>query len=238
MFNIFSSDHKNKAELDFWQAELELYIQWCDSKISLYKTRPPSTSQKIATTRDRAKNAAMTWNKIFQERKYLVDLDLKPNTFSGMRLCDIGAGPHPSSLCFNKAEIYGVDHLMREYSNLGYPMGEYDHRYHFIQSDAEKMPFPNNYFDAIISVNAIDHVDDLAKASQEIKRVSKKQVKFRMHVHYHAKTTTEPLELNDQVFKSMFSWVTKLHNINESKYKDIGRTQAAPGELYVVWTNF
>jgi len=238
MFNLPFNNHKNEAELKFWEEELNRYKNWYDGKISLYKTPPPTNKEKVRLNKDKFKNAAMTWNKVFQEQKYLIDLDLKKNIFADMRILDIGAGPHPSSLCFDGAEVYGVDHLMANYSKLGYPMGEYDHRYHFIQSDAEKMPFPNTYFDAVISVNAIDHVDNLTKVSMEIKRVSKPKLKFRMHVHYHPKTITEPLELNDQIFRSTFSWVPKLHKIHESQYKDIGRSQAAPGELYVVWTNF
>ena len=35
------------------------------------------------------------------------------------------------------------------------------------------MPFEDGFFDAVISVNAIDHVNDFAETAKEIKRVLK-----------------------------------------------------------------
>jgi SAM-dependent methyltransferase len=88
-----------------------------------------------------------------------------------------------------------------------------------------------------VSVNAIDHIDDFAGGAEEIRRVLRPDGSFRMHVHYHEATETEPLELNDEVFLEHYGWVPGLRRIAESDSKDAGINRAGPGELYVVWGN-
>jgi SAM-dependent methyltransferase len=76
------------------------------------------------------------------------------------------------------------------------------------------MPFENHFFDAVISVNAIDHVDDFFKTASEIIRVLKPNGKIRLHVHYHIKTQTEPLELNDTIVENAFRGIQNFKKIN------------------------
>lgn len=239
--NLFANnsiDYKKRAELGFWREELKKYLDWYNGKIELYGISSPSVKERVIISKDDKKNACATWNKIFQQKKYLLDLNLDANSFSGEKVLDIGAGPHPSALCFLGSEIYGMDPLMEDYKELGYPIGEYDKKCHFIKSRAEKMPFPDSFFDVVISVNAIDHVDNIEQTSHEIQRVLKAEGKFRMHVHYHKATVTEPLELDDSVFTHNFKWVDSLKKISESTKKDMGFTEANNGESYVVWSNF
>ena len=68
----------------------------------------------------------------------------------------------------------------------------------FVRAFAEDMPFPSASFDAVISVNAIDHVDDFARAASEISRVLKKDGVLRMQVHYHPPRELEPYSLTDE----------------------------------------
>ena len=44
----------------------------------------------------------------------------------------------------------------------------------------------------------VDHVDNIEKTAQEVRRVLKPSGRFRMHVHYHPPTMPEPLDLNDE----------------------------------------
>lgn len=109
--------------------------------------------------------------------------------------------------------------------------------YMFHCASAEKMPFADAFFDAVISVNAIDHVDDFAAVALEIKRILKSNGLFCMHVHYHRATKCEPIELNDQVFIKHYSWVSNLRNGFESRTKDCGLYTAPAGESFVLWPN-
>jgi SAM-dependent methyltransferase len=99
------------------------------------------------------------------------------------------------------------------------------------------MPFADGWFDAVVSVTAIDHIDDFGAGAAEVRRVLKPDGIFRMHVHYHPATRTEPLELNDEVFLEHYGWVPGLRKIITGDTKDSGMTRAEPGELYVVWGN-
>jgi hypothetical protein len=76
----------------------------------------------------------------------------------------------------------------------------------------------------------------LKKLLLKSKRVLKPNARFRMHVHYHPKTTAEPLELNDEVFLKNYSWVSDLRRMHESKEK-LGTVLTDPNEKYVVWGN-
>jgi ubiquinone/menaquinone biosynthesis C-methylase UbiE len=161
---------------------------------------------------------------------------LDEHELAGMKVLDIGSGPFPSSLTFKNCETYSLDPLMDAYIAAGYPIHCYENRSKFVKSMAESMPFENGYFDAVISVNAIDHVNDFAATAKEIKRILKPNGKFRMHVHYHPKTKAEPLELNDKIFLQHYSWVTNLKKILETKEK-IGTSIESKNESYVIWGN-
>jgi len=92
------------------------------------------------------------------------------------------------------------------------------------------------FFDAVISINVIDHADDIHKTALGIKRVLKPDGKIRIQAHYHKKAVTEPLELNDEVMTKAFSQCEGFKKVKQSAQK---RGSAAPvGEVYALWTNF
>jgi len=228
---------KYSAEADFWKDELDRYVKWYDGIIKHYGIPSPQPNLRITSFSTKEKNAAVTWSRIFQENRYLEDFKIQKNFFQGDRILDIGCGPLPSALVFTNCNIYGLDHLIDIYRQIGYPIDEFNDRYHFIQAKSEVIPFESNFFDAVISANAIDHVDDINKTSQEIKRVLKPKGKFRMHVHYHAPTPLEPISLNDSTFVQLFGWVQGLKKIGEYKNKDFGYSLAPEGEQYILWAN-
>lgn len=233
---ILNGKDKEFAEIKFWRRQIEAYPKWFSGQIKeLYGHPTPKEDQKIkAATLELS--ALLTFFNIHQKVKYINDLHLNENDFSGMKVLDIGSGPFPSSLVFNNCETYSLDPLHDAYIAAGYPIHCYDSRAKFVKSMAENMPFEDGYFDAVISVNAIDHVNDFEATAKEIKRVLKPSGKFRMHVHYHPKTKAEPLELNDEIFLKNYSWVSGLKKINVSKVK-IGTTITDDRESYVVWGN-
>jgi len=225
---------KNESELQFWKSTINQLIRWYNGEFQLYGTKSPSDEQKIISHSE-AYGAILTWHKLHQEPKYLADLMLNRDIFNNLKLLDVGSGPIPSSTVFSGAKTYSLDHLMSDYMNIGYPFHLYNNAY-FINAKSECIPFRDSFFDAIISVNAIDHVDDFAQTAIELKRVLKSNGLFRMHVHYHDKTICEPIELNDELFLNSYSWVKNLYKVNESDFKY--GTSAKPNEKYVIWSNF
>jgi ubiquinone/menaquinone biosynthesis C-methylase UbiE len=138
----------------------------------------------------------------------------------------------PKRFVFLNCEIYGLDPLIADYARIGYLMTGHD-RYQFLGAAAEKIPFAGGAIEAVISVNSIDHVDDLKSASNEIRRVLRNDGLFRMHVNYHSKAIAEPQVLSDRIFRSLFSWVPNLRKISES-----GPLSSDDVDNHALWSNF
>lgn len=233
---IFMGKDKEFAEIKFWRRQIESYKKWYQGEITeLYGHPSPSENNKVKAATVEL-SGILTFFQTHQMLKYQKDLLLDENEFKGMKVLDIGSGPFPSSLTFKDCETFSLDPLMDSYIAAGYPIHCYEQRGRFVKSMAESMPFETGFFDAVISVNAIDHVNDFELTAKEIKRVLKPGGRFRMHVHYHPKTKAEPLELNDEVFLKNYSWVTGLKKLQTSKEK-IGTTLEGLDESYVVWGN-
>jgi hypothetical protein len=62
----------------------------------------------------------------------------------------------------------------------------------------------NETFDAVISVNAIDHVEDFELAIAACEDVCELDGEIRIECHYHVPTVTEPIVLNDERVGSAF----------------------------------
>ena len=227
---------KYTAEEEFWNKEIENYIHWYRGELEMhYGTRSPLDDEKIVRHTEQL-SAISTWFELHQKPKYLEDLRLSENAFSGMKVLDVGAGPMPSAETFENCELYCLDPLYPSYLRAGFPIHNYKRTTRFVCGYSEKIPVEEDYFDVVISVNAIDHVDNFRLTAQEIKRVLKKNGQLRLHAHYHPKTITEPLELNDQVMRDAFSWCKDFKKIYESTLK-MG-SEAEEGELYALWSNF
>ena len=236
MMYILMGKDKEFAEIKFWRRQIANYTSWYDGKTAIMYGHPsPSDNSKVKGG-NKTLSAILTFFEVHQKVKYKADLQLSDNEFAGMKVLDIGSGPFPSSLVFKDCETFSLDPLMDAYIAAGYPLHCYEQRARFVKAMAEDMPFEDGFFDAVISVNAIDHVNDFAATAKEIKRVLKPGGRFRMHVHYHPKTKAEPLELNDEVFLKNYSWVTGLKKISESKEK-VGTSIVDEKESYVVWGN-
>jgi SAM-dependent methyltransferase len=232
-----SAAPKYAAELDFWRSTLDRWTAWYLGEAQPGGVQPP-TPEERTTEFDLRTNAAVTFSRLYQEVKYLTDLSLHPHAFRGQRVLDIGCGPSASLLAFKGADLHGLDPLVDAYREIGYPIDLWSRMgftYHC--APAEAMPLDDDSFDAVVSVNAIDHIDDFAGGAEEIRRVLRPDGSFRMHVHYHLATETEPLELDDAVFLEHYGWVPGLRRIAQSDTKDSGNYRAHGNELYVLWGN-
>lgn len=228
--------NKQDAEISFWITELQNYMKWYSGESGeLYGVKPPNEWDKVKA-KSLKDSAILTWFNLHQKPKYLHDLGLPPDAFNGERVLDIGSGPFPSALSFEGCTLYCLDPLHHKYLEAGFPMHYYDN-VRFLHAFSEDIPIEDGFFDAVISVNAIDHVDNLLRTSNEISRVLKVGGKLAMHVHYHKPTVSEPLEIDDQIFRESFSWCTGLVKVGESKRK-FGYELISPDENYALWKNF
>lgn len=238
-YNKMQRQAKYDAELNFKRTVIQQFILWYRGELPfLYETPSPKDDQKVVIGNEQD-NAILTWAKLHQEPIYLESLRLEESVcvFAGKKLLDIGSSAVPSALVFKNTELYCLEPLLPEQLLLGYPFWAYDSRVRFIYGFSERMPFPNRFFDAAISVNALDHVDDFEMTALEIRRVLKEDGLMRFHIHYHPSTATEPLQLSDDRVKAAFSWCPAFRKIAESRERR-GIRLNNPNETFTVWSNF
>lgn len=238
-FRRYSEKKKYAAELAFKASVVEEIVDWYLGRIKeLYGTPCPTEAQRIIVGSDRD-NAILTYAKLHQEPIYLSTLECDPNTFAGCKLLDIGSSAIPSALAFQDMELYCLEPLLPDQLRIGYPFWAYEKRVRFIYGFSEKMPFPDDFFDAAISVNALDHVDDFSVTAQEIKRVTKPGAKLRFHLHFHKATTTEPIELTDEIVSKAFGWCPDFRKVSEFRERNgIQLNPDLPDEVHTIWSNF
>jgi SAM-dependent methyltransferase len=93
---------------------------------------------------------------------------------SGRRLLDVGCGEGSLTIPLGEGfdEVHGLD--VQE-ANIELFLdrldGDQKSKYMPRLSSASRLEFPDNYFDAIISIETLEHVDNLAAVTQECVRV-------------------------------------------------------------------
>ncbi len=134
---------------------------------------------------------------------YTEELRIERDHFLGQRVLEVGCGPLVPILQFVDCDRYGLDPLLNMYMAACWPLYAYQAK--VFNGYGEAMPFANGYFDSVISVNALDHVDDFEKVAAEIQRVLKAGGTICFEVEYHEPTETEPLQLDDTRIVNAFS---------------------------------
>ena len=132
---------------------------------------------------------------------------IKQNVPDGSLTLDVGCGPY-DGLCDFAGENFFLDDIIDFY------IEELDAEYSGtpVHAKVEVMPFRENTFDFIYSINMIDHVDDMPEALAEMHRVLKIDGIIYMQSYYnsHPLLPSEP-----GVFDAYFlnTYVKKYFNI-------------------------
>jgi ubiquinone/menaquinone biosynthesis C-methylase UbiE len=198
----YRTKRKHDAELAYWQGGLRNLEDWflkgANLRIGL---RPPTPEQKLNTSESWIVNAVTTLHAL--RPHYTERLGIERDHFHGQRVLEIGCGPLAPILQFSNCARHCVDPLVDVYMTAGWPLYDYDAK--FINTGGESLPYRDGYFDAVISVNSLDHVDDFEQTASEMERVVRRGGSIYFEVEYHQPTVTEPVKLDDARVLSAFS---------------------------------
>lgn len=188
---------KYDEEKRFWKDEISFYVRWFHGKIKeLYGVPCPKQHEKVHRFSSEELNAIETWINADKWR-YCKRLHVEPTYFSGKKVLEVGSGPLGLSRFFAGAEVHYLDPLHAWYWQCGYPKVGYS-----IEARIEDCM--HHRYDAVISVNAIDHVDQFEDAINACEIMCDMDGEIRMDIHYHAPTVTEPHVLNDEIVAAAF----------------------------------
>jgi SAM-dependent methyltransferase len=194
---------KSRTERDHWLRTVYRITKWYEGRQPYVFPYPDPAIKE--TRFDPRTNAILTYIAVeTADASYLRDLQLRSESFKGMKVADIGSGPLPTLLVFEDCDRYCIDHLLDTYREIGYPIEHFESLIRFINAKSESIPLPDRYFDVIISRNALDHVDDFEATAREIKRLLKPEGYLHILVNYHTPTSSEPLVLNDERIEANF----------------------------------
>lgn len=227
---LWHSVFKNRGELRHWRERQHNIIRWYRGE-QPYLFPCPDAGHKISDF-DEQTNALLTFIAFEnQHASYLKDLCLRADSFKGLRVADIGSGPLPTLLVFQHCDRYCIDHLMDSYRALGFPISAFEPYLNFLQAKSEDIPVADHFFDAVISRNALDHVDDFAATACELRRILKPGGILHILVNYHQPTATEPHVLNDSVIQQNF------RALNLRKIVETPDSWGFAGGSTVLWSN-
>jgi len=191
---------KYRGEARWSRDELQQLQRWYQGETEFYGIRPPSPDQKKEVSQILAANATVTAHDMVPHYPVLLSID--ENRFAGKRVLEVGCGALAPIMQFRDCDRHGLDPLIDEYIQCGWPL--YDYGITFVTARGETMPYVDAYFDAVISVNALDHVDDFVQVASEIQRVLKSDGQLFIEIEYHAPRRLEPQGISDDVVLASF----------------------------------
>ncbi|MDD4735004.1 MAG: class I SAM-dependent methyltransferase [Kiritimatiellae bacterium] len=170
---------KLREESNFWQGLYNEIIKNCSTP----------EERRVALLRN-------CYDDSFERYKRF--LNVRDDSFTGMKVLDVGCGPTCGLIGFKNCEKYGLDHLLDVYRMIGFPLNE--HGVTYINARGEDTGLPEGEFDRILCVNALDHVDNLKKCIREFSRLLKNGGELLAQIGFHEKPTeTEPIVMRHDV---------------------------------------
>jgi ubiquinone/menaquinone biosynthesis C-methylase UbiE len=127
-----------------------------------------------------AKQSSLTYNRFFAERSISSFAQFGKLNLTGLSVLDVGCGlganlEHLANLGVNT--ITGIDISYHQIESTKTIFNEYHPSIFkslcFVTADAAKMPFSDGSFDALVSADTFEHLDDLKATLQECARVLK-----------------------------------------------------------------
>lgn len=114
------------------------------------------------------------WNSYWRTYELPIELYLKraQNAEKSTRLLDFGCGPGDNSLRFSRAgfDIYGFDISEANIDNCNKLFQKYKTPGKFVASASEKLPFENEYFNVVVGIDILHHVD-IKESMKELDRI-------------------------------------------------------------------
>lgn len=199
--SLSASAAKSAAELAHWRGELLHLLRWYEGNETDWWGLPaPDGGERQVVSDDLALNALHTLHAL--RPCYLHQLMLDRTAFRGQRVLEVGCGPLGHLLQFVDCQRHGLDPLLHRYAEVGWPLGALGIAYACAR--AEAMPYADAAFDAVVAVNALDHVDDFRRAATEIERVLRPGGRLCLEIEYHEPTLCEPQRLDDHAVRTAF----------------------------------
>ncbi|MFO0753175.1 MAG: class I SAM-dependent methyltransferase [Thermodesulfovibrionales bacterium] len=158
--------------------------------------------------------------------RYQKELGIGKGSLKGKAVLDVGCGPMGALKWFHSRSRFGLDELVAEYRAIGYPLEAHETSY--VQGKAENMPFPDEKFDAVLSVNALDRVEDFSAALSEIFRVLKPGGRFYLSFICREKPEPGLLPLTDTSRQGGPLPAFRLFQIQERAFPARGRDGLLP----------
>lgn len=191
---------KYAGELGYWRSELRNLDRWyLKGEMDWWGLAPPGARQ-AAGGRLWSTEAIHHLHRFYP--LLLEELGVEADALAGQRVLEIGCGPIVPILQFADCERHGIDPLLNAYAEAGWPI--FDLEVRLLNGRAEAMPYPDGYFDAVVSRNSLDHVDDLDAVAAEIVRVLRPGGRFLCSAEYHPPTREEPHSLDDAAMRRLF----------------------------------
>lgn len=192
---------KYDAELEHWQAELPRLVGWYQGAVQDWWGLPaPIEPERQVVSDDPAVNALHTAHALRPGYRHQLLLDR--SALRGQRVLEVGCGPLGQLLQFTDCVRHGLDPLLHRYLEAGWPLAAYGVAY--ACACGEAMPYPDGVFDAVVAVNALDHVDDFGRVAAEIERVLRAGGRLFFEIEYHQPTLCEPQRLDDATVVAAF----------------------------------
>jgi len=121
-------------------------------------------------------------------------LGISADLFCGKSVLEVGCGNSAALHGCAAQEIVNLDPLMDVYSKHieGFP--ELFPDITFVTGPAESIPFPDERFDLLVCVNALDHVNDAARAVAEMSRVLRPQALLLLNVDCKDRTNDRAMK--------------------------------------------